>query len=172
MFVSTMLDNLLFFFGKNGLNFKKGTVFISVASRGDISWEKLNPDFDLRIETLNLDFIFFVHYFKGFSLSKTPTTTYDLTKIIICLSCSIEKLGKRKKMLSSYRQLFNQTSSFSDGVGRSGTYALIDMVLNRLSKGCKEIGKSKIVIRYFYVIGVCVPILNFFRRYCCYFGTH
>ena len=27
----------------------------------------------------------------------------------------------------------------SDGVGRSGTYVLIDMVLNRLSKGCKEI---------------------------------
>jgi protein tyrosine phosphatase len=28
---------------------------------------------------------------------------------------------------------------FSDGVGRSGTYVLIDMVLNRMSKGCKEI---------------------------------
>ena len=27
----------------------------------------------------------------------------------------------------------------SDGVGRSGTYVLIDMVLNRLSKGCREI---------------------------------
>ncbi len=27
----------------------------------------------------------------------------------------------------------------SDGVGRSGTYVLIDMVLNRMAKGCKEI---------------------------------
>lgn len=27
----------------------------------------------------------------------------------------------------------------SDGVGRSGTYILIDMVLNRMAKGCKEI---------------------------------
>ena len=27
----------------------------------------------------------------------------------------------------------------SDGVGRSGTYVLLDMVLNRMSKGCKEI---------------------------------
>jgi len=27
----------------------------------------------------------------------------------------------------------------SDGVGRAGTYILIDMVLNRMSKGCKEI---------------------------------
>ena len=69
-------------------------------------------------------------------------------------------MGEKKN--ARYRQFFNQTSSFSDGVGRSGTYALIDMVLNRLSKGCKEIGKSKIVIRYFYVIGVCVPILNLF----------
>ena len=32
------------------------------------------------------------------------------------------------------------------------------MVLNRLSKGCKEIGKKKIVIRYFYeAIGLYVP---------------
>ena len=28
---------------------------------------------------------------------------------------------------------------FSDGVGRSGTYVLIDMVLNRMNKGSKEI---------------------------------
>ena len=28
---------------------------------------------------------------------------------------------------------------YSDGVGRAGTYILIDMVLNRMSKGCKEI---------------------------------
>ena len=27
----------------------------------------------------------------------------------------------------------------SDGVGRSGTYVLLDMVLNRISKGSKEI---------------------------------
>lgn len=34
---------------------------------------------------------------------------------------------------------FKLTFLYSDGVGRSGTYVLIDMVLNRLSKGCKEI---------------------------------
>lgn len=28
---------------------------------------------------------------------------------------------------------------FSDGAGRTGTYCLIDMVLNRMSKGAKEI---------------------------------
>ena len=94
LFVSIMLDNLLFFSGKKGLDFKKGTVFISVASREDISWEKLNPDFDLRIETLNLDFIFFVHYFKGFSLSKMPTTTNVSTKKI---SVSIAKHKNREK---------------------------------------------------------------------------
>ena len=65
-----MLDNLLFFFGKNGLNFKKGTVFISVASRRDISWEKLNPDFDLRIETLNLEFAFLYTTTRDFLFQK------------------------------------------------------------------------------------------------------
>ena len=45
-------------------------------------------------------------------------------------------------------------------MGRSGTYALIDMVLNRLSKGCKEIGK-KIAIRYFYVV-IVLCVSNFF----------
>lgn len=29
--------------------------------------------------------------------------------------------------------------TFSDGIGRTGTYILIDMVLNRLAKGAKEI---------------------------------
>ena len=34
----------------------------------------------------------------------------------------------------------NLTSEhYSDGVGRAGTYVLIDMVLNRMAKGCKEI---------------------------------
>ena len=28
---------------------------------------------------------------------------------------------------------------YSDGVGRSGTYVLLDMVLNRMNKGSKEI---------------------------------
>ena len=31
------------------------------------------------------------------------------------------------------------SSNYSDGVGRAGTYVLIDMVLNRMAKGCKEI---------------------------------
>ena len=34
---------------------------------------------------------------------------------------------------------WNQLSIFSDGVGRSGTYVLLDMVLNRMNKGSKEI---------------------------------
>lgn len=34
----------------------------------------------------------------------------------------------------------NQTNhNFSDGVGRTGSYILLDMVLNRISKGAKEI---------------------------------
>ena len=45
------------------------------------------------------------------------------------------------KILHSENFQYNKdfTYIFSDGVGRSGTYVLIDMVLNRLSKGCKEI---------------------------------
>lgn len=38
-------------------------------------------------------------------------------------------------MIASFAHLFN----YSDGIGRTGTYCLIDMVLNRLSKGAKEI---------------------------------
>ena len=65
----------------------------------------------------------------------------------------------------------DQIFSFSDGVGRSGTYALIDMVLNRLSKGCKEIGKLKIVV-YVLIIRVQFLINFILVRYCCYIGTH
>lgn len=46
----------------------------------------------------------------------------------------------RRKVNKSYRgRACPIVVHCSDGVGRSGTYALIDMVLNRLSKGCKEI---------------------------------
>lgn len=46
----------------------------------------------------------------------------------------------RRKVNKSYRgRSCPIVVHCSDGVGRSGTYALIDMVLNRLSKGCKEI---------------------------------
>ena len=34
---------------------------------------------------------------------------------------------------------FSLDCNSSDGVGRTGTYVLIDMVLNRMAKGCKEI---------------------------------
>lgn len=33
----------------------------------------------------------------------------------------------------------NLCLSHSDGIGRTGTYCLIDMVLNRMAKGAKEI---------------------------------
>jgi len=46
----------------------------------------------------------------------------------------------RRKVNKSYRgRACPIVVHCSDGVGRSGTYVLIDMVLNRLSKGCKEI---------------------------------
>merc|ERR1712141_94439 len=46
----------------------------------------------------------------------------------------------RRKVNKSYRgRSCPIVAHCSDGVGRSGTYVLIDMVLNRLSKGCKEI---------------------------------
>lgn len=46
----------------------------------------------------------------------------------------------RRKVNKSYRgRSCPIVVHCSDGVGRSGTYVLIDMVLNRLSKGCKEI---------------------------------
>lgn len=38
-----------------------------------------------------------------------------------------------------FYEICDQCLVGSDGVGRSGTYVLIDMVLNRMSKGCKEI---------------------------------
>ena len=67
---------------------KKGQFSFPSQAEGIFPGKKLNPDFDLRIETLNLDFIFFVHYFKGFSISKTPTTTYDSPKKLdICFFC-------------------------------------------------------------------------------------
>jgi len=47
----------------------------------------------------------------------------------------LKKIVKKPLIFISYLL----THIFSDGVGRSGTYVLIDMVLNRLSKGCKEI---------------------------------
>lgn len=46
----------------------------------------------------------------------------------------------RRKVNKSYRgRSCPIVVHCSDGVGRAGTYVLIDMVLNRLSKGCKEI---------------------------------
>ena len=46
----------------------------------------------------------------------------------------------RRKVNKSYRGRSCPIAVHcSDGVGRAGTYILIDMVLNRMSKGCKEI---------------------------------
>jgi len=46
----------------------------------------------------------------------------------------------RRKVNKSYRgRSCPMIVHCSDGVGRSGTYVLIDMVLNRMTKGSKEI---------------------------------
>jgi len=46
----------------------------------------------------------------------------------------------RRKVNKSYRGRSCPIAIHcSDGVGRTGTYVLIDMVLNRMAKGCKEI---------------------------------
>ena len=42
-------------------------------------------------------------------------------------------------MVIYFENIIRFLSCFSDGVGRSGTYVLIDMVLNRMAKGAKEI---------------------------------
>ena len=76
---------------------KKGQFSFPSQVEGIFPGKKLNPDFDLRIETLNLDFIFFVHYFKGFSLSKMPTTTNVSTKKYLFLLLNI-KIGKNKML--------------------------------------------------------------------------
>lgn len=42
-----------------------------------------------------------------------------------------------KRLICFYT--FIHVFHFSDGIGRTGTYCLLDMVLNRMAKGAKEI---------------------------------
>lgn len=49
------------------------------------------------------------------------------------LQVGIDKIYQRNDLFSYIR------SYYSDGAGRTGTYCLIDMVLNRMTKGAKEI---------------------------------
>ena len=65
----------------------------------------------------------------------------------------LKKIVKKTLIFISYLCILT-TYIFSDGVGRSGTYVLIDMVLNRLSKGCKEIDIAATLehIRYVHII--------------------
>ena len=77
---------------------------------------------------------------------------------IIYSSWSNRPVSLLKKIVKNHSFLFLiyvlTTYIFSDGVGRSGTYVLIDMVLNRLSKGCKEIDIAATLehIRYVHII--------------------
>lgn len=66
-------------------------------------------------------------HFRSWPAHGVPTSTKALLEF-------------RRKVNKSYRgRSCPIVVHCSDGVGRSGTYVLIDMVLNRLSKGCKEI---------------------------------
>merc|ERR1712226_1244030 len=66
-------------------------------------------------------------HFRSWPAQSVPSSTKALLEF-------------RRKVNKSYRgRSCPIVVHCSDGVGRSGTYVLIDMVLNRLSKGCKEI---------------------------------
>lgn len=56
--------------------------------------------------------------------------------------CSLQVMpfGDLSSSVPNYKKSFQICSLFySDGAGRTGTYCLIDMVLNRMAKGAKEI---------------------------------
>ena len=98
MFVSTMLDNLLFFFGKNGLNFKKGTVFISVASRRDISWEKTQSRLWSPDRNVKSGFYLFCTLLQGiFSLKNAYNYECFYKKKYLFLLLNM-KIGKNKML--------------------------------------------------------------------------
>lgn len=66
-------------------------------------------------------------HFRSWPAHGVPTSTKALLEF-------------RRKVNKSYRgRSCPIIVHCSDGVGRAGTYTLIDMVLNRMSKGCKEI---------------------------------
>jgi len=66
-------------------------------------------------------------HFRSWSAQSVPSSTKALLEF-------------RRKVNKSYRGRSAPICVHcSDGVGRAGTYVLIDMVLNRMAKGCKEI---------------------------------
>jgi len=66
-------------------------------------------------------------HFRSWPSAGVPTSTRALLEF-------------RRKVNKSYRGRSCPIAVHcSDGVGRAGTYILTDMVLNRMSKGCKEI---------------------------------
>jgi len=66
-------------------------------------------------------------HFRSWPAQSVPSSTKALLEF-------------RRKVNKSYRGRSAPICVHcSDGVGRSGTYVLIDMVLNRMAKGCKEI---------------------------------
>ena len=89
------------------------------------------------------DFLVRSFYLKNLKTSETRTVTQ-----FHFLSWPESGLPPSTKALLDFRRKINKSYKgrscpvivhCSDGIGRTGTYILIDMVLNRLSKGAKEI---------------------------------
>jgi len=89
------------------------------------------------------DYLVRSFYLKNLQTNETRTVTqfHFLTWPDLGIPASTKALlDFRRKVNKSYRgRSCPITIHCSDGVGRTGTYCLIDMVLNRLSKGAKEI---------------------------------
>jgi len=92
------------------------------------------------------DYLVRSFYLKNLQTNETRTVTqfHFLTWPDLGVPSSAKALlDFRRKVNKSYRgRSCPIVVHCSDGVGRSGTYALIDMVLNRMSKGAKEIDIS------------------------------
>ncbi|XP_071111973.1 receptor-type tyrosine-protein phosphatase N2-like [Haliotis cracherodii] len=89
------------------------------------------------------DYLVRSFYLKNLQTNETRTVTqfHFLTWPNLCVPGSIKALlDFRRKVNKSYRgRSCPIVVHCSDGCGRTGTYCLIDMVLNRMAKGAKEI---------------------------------
>ncbi|KAI0226679.1 Receptor-type tyrosine-protein phosphatase N2 [Lamellibrachia satsuma] len=89
------------------------------------------------------DYLVRSFYLKNLQTNETRTVTQFnfLTWPDLGIPSSVKALlDFRRKVNKSYRgRSCPIVTHCSDGVGRTGTYCLLDMVLNRMSKGAKEI---------------------------------